>query len=73
LFCFVLLFFVFVVLEFELGPYTLSHFTSPFLWQVFPDRISQTFWPCWLQTEILLISASWVFRITGVSTGAGML
>jgi hypothetical protein len=33
----------------------------------FWDRVSQTVWPGWLQTAILLISASWVERIIGVS------
>jgi hypothetical protein len=39
-----------------------------FLWRVFQDRVSWTIYPGWLQTEILLIFASWVARITGVST-----
>jgi hypothetical protein len=38
-------------------------FVIGFFW----DRVSQTVCPDWLQTEILLISASWVARITGVS------
>jgi hypothetical protein len=33
----------------------------------FQDRVSQTICPGWLQTTILLISASWVARIRGVS------
>jgi hypothetical protein len=33
----------------------------------FWDRVSQTICPGWSQTEILLISASWVVRITGLS------
>jgi hypothetical protein len=33
----------------------------------FQDRILWTIFPDWLQTMILLISASWVARITGVS------
>jgi hypothetical protein len=45
----------------------LSHFTSPILWGIFWDRILQTICPGWLWTSILLISASWVARITGVS------
>jgi hypothetical protein len=32
----------------------------------FHDRVSKTICPSWLQTMILLISASWVARITGV-------
>jgi hypothetical protein len=56
-----------VVLRFELRAYTLSHSTSPFLWRVFQDRVSQTVNWGWLGTMILLISASWVAGITGVS------
>jgi hypothetical protein len=37
------------------------------LWRVFQDRVLQTVCPGWFPTEILLISASWVARITGVS------
>jgi hypothetical protein len=37
------------------------------LWWVFQDRFSQTICQGWLQTSILLISASWVARITGMS------
>jgi hypothetical protein len=33
----------------------------------FRDRVSQTVCPGWLWTAILLISASWVVRITGMS------
>jgi hypothetical protein len=58
---------LFVVLGFELRAYTLSHFTNPFLWKVFWDRVSRTICLGWLQTTILLISASWVARITGKS------
>jgi hypothetical protein len=39
----------------------------PFLWWVFQDRVSQTVCLGWLRTSLLLISASWVARITGVS------
>jgi hypothetical protein len=38
-----------------------------FLWRVFQDRISQTVCLARLPTVILLISASWVARIAGVS------
>jgi hypothetical protein len=34
---------------------------------VFQDRLSQTICPDWLPTMILLISASWLTRITGMS------
>jgi hypothetical protein len=46
----------------------LSHIASPFLWWfLFWDRVSWTICLGWLRTMILLISASWVARITGVS------
>jgi hypothetical protein len=38
-----------------------------FLWRVFRDGVSQTICPGWLQTAILLISASQIVRITGMS------
>jgi hypothetical protein len=57
----------FSVLGLELRAYTLSHSTSPFLWRVFWDRVSKTICPGWLHTTILLISASWVARITDMS------
>jgi hypothetical protein len=37
------------------------------LWWVFWDRVSRTVFPGWLQTTVLLISVSWVARITGMS------
>jgi hypothetical protein len=58
LFCF---FFKALGLELRLTPPVL------FLWKVFWDRILRSFCPGWLWTVILLISASWVARITGVS------
>jgi hypothetical protein len=45
----------------------LNHFTNPFLWRVFQDRVSRTICLGWLRTTILLISTSWVVGITGVS------
>jgi hypothetical protein len=45
--------------------YHLSHFTSPVLF--FWDRVSWTICLGWLWTSILLISASWVARITDLS------
>jgi hypothetical protein len=46
----------------------LSDSSGPFLyWLFFWDRVSQTICPDWLQTVILLISASWIAGITGVS------
>jgi hypothetical protein len=45
-----------------------SHSTSHFLcWGLFQGRVSRTICLGWLLTEILLISASWIARITGVS------
>jgi hypothetical protein len=60
-------FFLFVVLAFELRAYTLSQNTSPFLWKVLWDRVWRTICLGWLWNVILLTSASWVARITGVS------
>jgi hypothetical protein len=47
----------------------LSHSTSPALVhdEFFQDRVSQTICLGWLWTTILLVSASWVARITGMS------
>jgi hypothetical protein len=58
----------FSVLGLELRAYTLSHSTIPsFLWWVFQDRVSWTICPGWLWTVILLIAASWLARIIGLS------
>jgi hypothetical protein len=57
----------FVVLGLELRASTLSHSASPFHNRYFWDRVLQTICPGWLWTMILLISASWVARITGMS------
>jgi hypothetical protein len=60
--------FFFLVLGFELRAYNFSHSTSPFFCDgFFWDKVSQTICPGCLWTSILLISASWVARITGVS------
>jgi hypothetical protein len=58
-----------VVLGIELRAYTLSHSTSPLLgWGFFWDRVSQElFARGWLWIKILLISASWVASIIGMS------
>jgi hypothetical protein len=56
-----------VVLGLELRAYTLSHSTSPFFVCYFQDRVSQTICPGWLRTTVLLIAASQVARIIGVS------
>jgi hypothetical protein len=52
----------FVLLRFELRAHNLRHSTSPFMW-----KDSQTICHGWLWTTILLISATLVARITGVS------
>jgi hypothetical protein len=54
------------ILEFELKAYIFSHSTSAFLWWIF-SRWGLAHCPGWPQTEILLISFSWVDRIAGVS------
>jgi hypothetical protein len=41
----IILFLFLVVLEFELGAYTLSHATSPFFLMGFQYRISRTIFP----------------------------
>jgi hypothetical protein len=38
-----------------------------FLWRVFGDRVPRTICLSWLWTTVLLICASWVARITGMS------
>jgi hypothetical protein len=57
----------FSVLGFELRANSLSHSTSPFFEGLLQDRILRTTCPGWLWTVILLISATWVTRVTGVS------
>jgi hypothetical protein len=54
------LFFFFSVLRLELKAYTLSHSTSPIFLRrdFFQHRVSQAIFLGWLQTAILLISAS---------------
>jgi hypothetical protein len=64
-------FFFFFFLFCSTGAWTRStHWatlSAPFLWWVFKDRVSWTICLGWLQTAILLISASWVAGITGMS------
>jgi hypothetical protein len=60
-------FFIFAVLGLELRAYILSHSTSPFYVKYCWDRVSRTICPSWLQTAILLISASWAAGIINVS------
>jgi hypothetical protein len=45
----------------------LNHSASPFCAGYFRDRVSWTICLGWLRTMILLISAFWVARITGLS------
>jgi hypothetical protein len=59
--------FFLAVLGLELRAYILSHSISPFCVRYFQDRVFRTISLGWLQTKILLISASWVSRSTGVS------
>jgi hypothetical protein len=62
------LFFFFVVLELELRTSTLRHSTSPFfVMGFFQDRVLWTICSGWLWNIILLVSASLVGRITGMS------
>jgi hypothetical protein len=56
-----------VVLGFELNGYPLSHATSPFCDAYFQNRVLWTICLGWLWMAILLIAASWVVRIAGVS------
>jgi hypothetical protein len=57
-----------VVLGLELRAFTLSHSTSPiFFVKGFLIGSHGTICLGWLQTAILLISLSWIARITGVS------
>jgi hypothetical protein len=64
-----LFFFFFFLAEMglELMAFTLQYAANPFWWRVFWDRVSRTICLGFLQTTILLISASWVARITGMS------
>jgi hypothetical protein len=59
-------------LRFELRYYMLSNSTSAFLDGCFWVRVSQTISLGWLWTTILLISASWVARITGWASCTGL-
>jgi hypothetical protein len=63
---FLFFFFFFWYWSFELRVYTLST-PSPFCDDFFWDRVSWTIYPGWLWTSILLMSASWEARITGVN------
>jgi hypothetical protein len=68
----ILWYFSFPVLGFELRAYTLSHSTSLFFVMGFFEigsqelfRVLRTIFLGWFRTEIFLISASLVARITG--------
>jgi hypothetical protein len=57
---------------FDTGVWTQGLNFEPLHWSFlvvgfFRDKVWWTVWPGWLQTAILLITASWVARITGVS------
>jgi hypothetical protein len=56
-----------VTLGLELRAYTLSHYTSPFLWWVFSRQGLENYLPGLALNHDFLISASWVARIIGVS------
>jgi hypothetical protein len=60
-------FFFFLVLGLELRVFPWATPPSLFLWRVFQDRVSWTICLGCLWTKILLISISWVARITGMS------
>jgi hypothetical protein len=59
--------FIYAGLGFELRAFTLSHSTNPIFVKVFQNKVSPTICPGWIGTVVLLISASRVTRITGVS------
>jgi hypothetical protein len=62
--------FFFSILGFELWAYTLTPWAilpDLFCDGFFQDRVSRTICLDWLWTAVLLISASWVARITGMS------
>jgi hypothetical protein len=61
------LFIYFAVLGLELRAYTWATPPALLLCWVFQDRVLRTICPGWLRILILLISASWVTRIIGVS------
>jgi hypothetical protein len=60
-------FFFCAVLGFELRASPWATPPALFCDGIFWDRVSQTICPGWLRTTILLISAYWVARITGMS------
>jgi hypothetical protein len=51
------------------GPHTWATPPTPFCVWYSWDKFSRTLCPGWLRTNILLISASWVARITGMCLG----
>jgi hypothetical protein len=59
--------FFFLELGLEFRTYTLNHYTSPFLCLVFSRQGLMTYLHGWLWNLFLLISASWVARITDLS------
>jgi hypothetical protein len=55
------------VLGLELRAFTLSHSTSPIFVKGFSRQGLENYFLGWLRTLILLISASYVARVTGIS------
>jgi hypothetical protein len=63
-----LIYLFFMVLGIEQKASNLSHSTIPFLMMgLFQERVSRTICHWWLGTTLLLISASWLAKITGMS------
>jgi hypothetical protein len=60
-------FFCFAVLGLKVRAFSLSYSASPFCVGYFRDRVSQITCLGWLQTTILLVSASWVAGIIMLS------
>jgi hypothetical protein len=63
---------VFVVQEFELRAYALSHSTSPFLWRVFWDRVSRNYFPSLASNfdpPFLCLLSSWDYRHEPLAPG----
>jgi hypothetical protein len=61
------LFLFFLVRGLELRTYILTNPPALYCEGFFQDRVSRTICLGWLGTVILLISTSWVAKITGVS------
>jgi hypothetical protein len=59
--------FCFVVWGLNSGLSPWATLPALFLWRVFWNKVLWIICPVWFQTAILLISTSWVARITGIS------